>query len=278
MPAWVRLRHISRPRLWRRRCRYPPGCDRPFLPGGLPCLHLCLRPFLRFCPLPFLHLCLRLFPHPFLRLYPRFFPRPCPEQRHWSAYRAQRRARLHRRQELRSRGELRRYHLDLTHRCCSSWSPWVDRPGMGANGLAVDPIGCRRERDGTKLSDRPFIRDTGVHGDTADRASRESNSAGGMTTSPNLRNRPAPTVPPPRRRAISHRMVAREPVTDRLGPRSTPIRIAPVICAGTCAAVRVVAAIKPIGRLFTRFDAIATTMPAIQDAACGERLVASFRA
>ncbi len=34
--------------------------------------------------------------------------------------------------------------------------------------------------------------------------------------------------------AISHRMVASEPVTERLGPRSTPIRIAPVTWAGTC--------------------------------------------
>src|SRR5713226_5169804 len=240
MPASAHPRRISRPPLWCRRCRYRPLCGRPCLPGGLPCLrlflppclHLFRRPFLRLCPLPFLHLCLhlclRLFPRPFL---PPFL-RPCPEQRRWSACRAP----LRPRQELRSRGEIRRCRSDLTHRYCSSWSPRVDRPGMGANGLTVDPIGgCRRARDGTKLIEVPFIRDVCVHGDTADRARSDSKSAGGMTTRPSLRNRDAPTTSPSRRKAISHRMVASEPVTDRFGPRSTPIRIAPETCAGTCA-------------------------------------------
>ena len=54
-----------------------------------------------------------------------------------------------------------------------------------------------------------------------------SRSAGGIITMPSFRNDPTPTVWPSRRSAMSHRMVASEPVTDRLGPRLTPIRTAP---------------------------------------------------
>ena len=43
-----------------------------------------------------------------------------------------------------------------------------------------------------------------------------------MTSAPSLRKRQALTLPS-RRRAVSQRMVASEPVTDRFGPRSTPI-------------------------------------------------------
>ena len=74
-----------------------------------------------------------------------------------------------------------------------------------------------------------------AHRDTTDSASSDSSSAGGITARPSLRNREAPTCSPSRRSAISQRMVASEPVTDRLGPRSTPIRIAPVTWVGTCA-------------------------------------------
>src|SRR5258708_34051310 len=75
-----------------------------------------------------------------------------------------------------------------------------------------------------------------LHGDIADKASSDSNSAGGMTRRPSLRNRRDEIYSPSRRTAISHRMVASEPVTERLGPRSTPTRIAPATCPGTRAA------------------------------------------
>ena len=47
-----------------------------------------------------------------------------------------------------------------------------------------------------------------------------------MTMIPSFRNVQALTRKPSRRSAVSHRMVASEPVTDKFGPRSTPIRIA----------------------------------------------------
>ena len=53
-----------------------------------------------------------------------------------------------------------------------------------------------------------------------------SSRAGGITSIPSLRNCQAVTLCPSRRRAVSHRMVASEPVTDRFGPRSTPISTA----------------------------------------------------
>src|ERR1700693_1058504 len=116
-----------------------------------------------------------------------------------------------------------------------------------------------------------------VHDDTAESARSASSSAGGMTTRPSLRNCQAATCSPSRRSAISHRMVASDPVTERFGPRSTPIRIAPVTCAGTCAAWLTVAAISPAGRLLTRFDAKATTTPAIHDVIWGDAVAASLR-
>ena len=61
-----------------------------------------------------------------------------------------------------------------------------------------------------------------LHGDIADSASSDSTSADGVTRRPNPRNRRDAIFTPSRRNAISHRMVASEPVTDRLGPRSTP--------------------------------------------------------
>ena len=56
--------------------------------------------------------------------------------------------------------------------------------------------------------------------------------AGGVTSRPSLRNGQAPTSIFSRRSATSQRMVASDPVTDRLGPRSTPIRIALMTGAG----------------------------------------------
>ena len=61
-------------------------------------------------------------------------------------------------------------------------------------------------------------------------------SAGSITTAPSLRKCQLLTVIFSRRKAISHRMVASEPVTERLGPRSMPISSALVTGTGTCAA------------------------------------------
>src|SRR3984957_18356341 len=107
-------------------------------------------------------------------------------------------------------------------------------------------------------------------GDTSDRANSAKSSVGGITKMPRRRKRSAPTCSPSRRSAISQRIVASEPVTERFGPRSTPIRTAPVICCDACAACVVVAAINPVGRLLIRFETRAATMPPPQDVACGE--------
>src|SRR5258705_4528116 len=141
-------------------------------------------------------------------------------------------------------------------------------------------LGCPSPRLPSSFKKRNFARpkeDCLLHGDIPDKASSDSISAGGMTRRPYLRNRRGAIFTRSRRNAISHRMVASEPVTERLGPRSTPIRIAPTTYGGTCAAWLVVAAIKPIGRLLTRLEATATTMPATHDVACGDVAAASCR-
>ena len=56
--------------------------------------------------------------------------------------------------------------------------------------------------------------------------------AGGVTSRPSLRNGQAPTSIFSRRSATSHRMVASEPVIEKFGPRSTPIRMALTTEAG----------------------------------------------
>src|SRR5882757_8030494 len=111
---------------------------------------------------------------------------------------------------------------------------------------------------------------TFVDYDTAVIANRATTNAGGMTTIPSFRNCHAVTTSPSRLRAISHRIVASEPVTERLGPRSTPINIPLVTCSGTSALWLTVAAIKPVGRLFIRFEERATMLPAPKEASRGE--------
>src|ERR1700737_4919936 len=113
-------------------------------------------------------------------------------------------------------------------------------------------------------------RPTFVDYDAAVIANRATTNAGGMTAIPSFRNCHAVTASPSRLRAISHRIVASEPVTDRLGPRSTPINIPLVTCRGTSALWLTVAATKPVGRLFIRFEARATMMPAPKEASRGE--------
>ncbi len=82
-----------------------------------------------------------------------------------------------------------------------------------------------------------FISETTIHnskgrvttqGPTSESARSDRINAGGITNMPSRRKRSAPTCSPSRRSATSHRIVASEPVTDRFGPRSTPIRIAAV--------------------------------------------------
>lgn len=58
-------------------------------------------------------------------------------------------------------------------------------------------------------------------------------TTGGMTNMPIRRTFHVPTSSPSRRRTINQRMVASEPVTDKFGPRSTPISIEPTICEGS---------------------------------------------
>ena len=53
---------------------------------------------------------------------------------------------------------------------------------------------------------------------------------------------------------IHQRMVASEPVTDRLGPRSTPMSTASRIECGTCTTCNAPPASSPDGRLFITFD------------------------
>src|SRR6185369_2795982 len=93
---------------------------------------------------------------------------------------------------------------------------------------------------------RKCQRPTFVDYDTAVIASRATTNAGGMTIIPSFRN--------------CHT------VTARLGPRSTPINVALVTCRGTSALWLTVAATKPVGRLFNRFEARATRMPAPKEA------------
>jgi hypothetical protein len=68
-------------------------------------------------------------------------------------------------------------------------------------------------------------------------ADAETN-AGSVTTTPSLRKTQAVTWMPSRRRAVNQRMVAREPVTEKFGPRSTPTRTALATGVGAWAAVQ----------------------------------------
>src|SRR5258708_21038719 len=94
-------------------------------------------------------------------------------------------------------------------------------------------------------------------------------SAGGITRQPSPKNFQALTVCPSRRSATNHKMVAREPVTDRLGPRSTPIRSAPVTCGDNCAPLATEPAISPSGKLLIKLQRAATKLPGTNQAAFG---------
>src|SRR5882757_10315741 len=64
-------------------------------------------------------------------------------------------------------------------------------------------------------------------------------------------------------------MVAREPVTDRLGPRSAPISSAPVTCGANCAPLATEPAISPSGKLLIKLQRTATTLPVTSEVAFG---------
>src|SRR5262249_16226672 len=76
---------------------------------------------------------------------------------------------------------------------------------------------------------------------------------------PTLKKLQALTSSFSRRRAMSHRIVAREPVTDRFGPRSIPISIALASCFDMADACSALAPISPTGRLLIRFEPTAKT-------------------
>src|ERR1039458_2260274 len=88
-------------------------------------------------------------------------------------------------------------------------------------------------------------------------------SATGMAIMPILKNSQAVISTFSRRRAMSQRIVASEPVTERLGPRSTPIRIACATTVVSCACRIAAPLIRPTGKLFIPFESNATTRAAV---------------
>src|SRR6185437_7942782 len=120
------------------------------------------------------------------------------------------------------------------------------------------------------------------------RVQRQTNTerarAGGITRIPYRKNFPKLTSSPSRRKAISHKIVASEPVTERFGPRSTPISTAfrstfetakpEWIVAGFIA----LAATRPTGRLFAAFASTLTPKAADKAPSVGPSLAAAVRA
>jgi hypothetical protein len=100
---------------------------------------------------------------------------------------------------------------------------------------------------------------------TATEASAAAN-AGSVTTTPSLKNEEADTTIPSRRKTVNQRMVASEPVTEKLGPRSTPISTALAMGVEACAAESAEPAIRPAGKLLIRLQTMAMTAPEIQPA------------
>jgi hypothetical protein len=79
-------------------------------------------------------------------------------------------------------------------------------------------------------------------------------SATGMAMMPILKNSHAVITTFSRRRAMSQRIVPSEPVTERLGPRSTPIRIACATTLVSCTCRIAEPLIRPTGKLFIPFE------------------------
>ena len=68
---------------------------------------------------------------------------------------------------------------------------------------------------------------------------------------------------------MSHRIVAKDPVTDRFGPRSIPMSIAFARWPDAAEACSALAPISPTGRLLTRFEATAKPKAVVRFAASG---------
>jgi hypothetical protein len=83
-----------------------------------------------------------------------------------------------------------------------------------------------------------------------------------MTMKPIRRKRQVLTSSLSRRGAASHSLVASDPVTDRFGPRSTPISTAPTTSGGGCYAITTEPPISPTGKLFIGLEATPTVIPA----------------
>src|SRR6266852_507414 len=88
-------------------------------------------------------------------------------------------------------------------------------------------------------------------------------SATGMAMRPILKNSQAVITTFSRRRAMSQRIVASEPVTERLGPRSTPISIACATTLVSCACRIAAPLIRPTGKLLIPFETNAATRAAV---------------
>src|SRR3974390_2936475 len=101
-------------------------------------------------------------------------------------------------------------------------------------------------------------------------AASAATSAGGVTSAPIARKRQAVTSIFCRRKATSQRMVAREPVTEKFGPRSTPIRIAATTEAGRWSLAATEPATRPTGRLLAMLAASAVEMPTAHAAPEGD--------
>ncbi len=96
-----------------------------------------------------------------------------------------------------------------------------------------------------------------------------TNKAGAITTNPTFKNRQPLISSPSRRNAISHNTVAKDPVTERFGPKSTPISTASRMCAGAENAWIAPPASNPDGKLLTRFDSTAIPNAAANPPKCG---------
>src|ERR1700733_4385866 len=83
-------------------------------------------------------------------------------------------------------------------------------------------------------------------------------SATGIAIIPTLKNSHAVISTFSRRSAISHKIVASDPVTERFGPRSTPIKIACVTTLLPCECRIAAPLINPTGKLFIPFESNAT--------------------
>src|ERR1700759_1401387 len=87
----------------------------------------------------------------------------------------------------------------------------------------------RRSRETDTITPSVYKDHRRKHPDVPERQSQTAvrkarNRAGGITSAPHFRKTKKVRSSRPLRMAISQRIVASEPVTERFGPRSTPIR------------------------------------------------------